>query len=63
MRTRKDSAVYDVAIYCRLSKEDEKEDGARDESTSIGTHDAGGRAFPREGPPPFRGKFPLAIFL
>ena len=26
MGTKKDSAVYDVAIYCRLSKEDEKED-------------------------------------
>ena len=39
MGTRKDSAVYDVAIYCRLSKEDEKEDGARDESASIGTQE------------------------
>lgn len=40
MGTKKDSAVYDVAIYCRLSKEDEKEDGARDESASIGTQKA-----------------------
>ncbi len=40
MGTKKDSAVYDVAIYCRLSKEDEKEDGDRDESASIGTQKA-----------------------
>ena len=40
MGTKKDSAVYDVAIYCRLSKEDLKEDGDRDESASIGTQKA-----------------------
>ena len=40
MGTKKDSTIYDVAIYCRLSKEDLKEDGDRDESASIGTQKA-----------------------
>ena len=39
MGTKKDSTIYDVAIYCRLSKEDLKEDGDRDESASIGTQE------------------------
>lgn len=40
MGTKKDSTIYDVAIYCRLSKEDLKENGDRDESASIGTQKA-----------------------
>ena len=39
MGAKKDSTIYDVAIYCRLSKEDLKEDGDRDESASIGTQE------------------------
>ncbi len=39
MGTKKDSTIYDVAIYCRLSKEDLKENGDRDESASIGTQE------------------------
>ena len=39
MGTKKDSTIYDVAIYCRLSKEDLKENGGRDESASIGTQE------------------------
>ena len=33
------STIYDVAIYCRLSKEDVREDGTGDESSSFGTQD------------------------
>lgn len=40
MGTKKDSTIYDVAIYCRLSREDVKEDGSGDESASIGTQKA-----------------------
>ena len=40
MGTKKDSTIYDVAIYCRLSREDAKEDGSGDESASIGTQKA-----------------------
>jgi len=40
MGTKNSNIIYDVAIYCRLSKEDEKEDGNRDESSSIGTQKA-----------------------
>ena len=58
MGTKKDSTIYDVAIYCRLSKEDLKENGDRDESASIGTQEnicQGGFHLKDEIPPIKRG--------
>ena len=37
MGRKVDNDIYDVAIYCRLSKEDAREDGGEEESSSIGT--------------------------
>ena len=37
MGRKADNMIYDVAIYCRLSKEDAREDGSEEESASIGT--------------------------
>ena len=35
MGTKKDSTIFDVAIYCRLSKEDLKEDGTVEQTIKI----------------------------
>lgn len=39
MGRKVDNDIYDVAIYCRLSKEDAREDGGEEESSSIGTQE------------------------